>query len=463
MAENFIAEAFSLLAISLVVIALRWLSRVLSVGFRKLAVDDYLMIVAGALYSAETTVAYYVGNPWKGLANSGMTPEYRAALDPQGEEYRLRVGGSKNQLVGWLVYTVLLWTLKTCMLIFYSRLTDGVNNMRIRIRIGAVLLAVSFLATFLTILLGCLPIHRHWQINPDPGSRLLPTGNLEASGSGADNSQHIDRLLLDMIWGSRLATKRKWVLSVMFSGGILVMVAGILRCVLILTSGANGPQQAGEWSIRESFIAVVVGNLPMLYTLFQRIQAYGTGSFNRSSGKRSHPLGSYRTGGSSRMGKKPKKFHHPLSMPNDTAMDSDERIVVESKQGQALVPSATASGGLPPYHSGGDQNRDAGIRVQTDLHVESSEGAAVTADTRHDWTRYPDSRQEDHDVSDKQVFDIMAGMQEGLTRDLHYACAIPYVQTSKHKDIRKPKSLIRSQNEMPQHRNPHEEDEENQK
>ncbi|KAL8729618.1 MAG: hypothetical protein Q9181_004933 [Wetmoreana brouardii] len=299
MAENFIAEAFSLLAISLVVIALRWLSRVMTVGFRKLA----------ALYSAETTVAYYVGNPWKGLANSGMTPEYRAALDPQGEEYRLRVGGSKNQLVGWLVYTVLLWTLKTCMLIFYSRLTDGVNNMRIRIRIGAVLLAVSFLATFLTILLGCLPVHRHWQINPDPGR-------------------------------------------------------------------ANGPQQAGQWSIRESFIAVVVGNLPMLYTLFQRIQSYGTNSFNRSSGKRSHPLRSYRTGGSSRMGKKAKKFHHPLSMPNDTAMDSDERIVVESKQGQALVPPATATGGLPLHRSGGDQSHDAGIRVQTDLHVESSEGVA---------------------------------------------------------------------------------------
>lgn len=47
MAENFIAEAFSLLAISLVVIALRWVSRVWTVGFRKLAVDDYLMVVAG--------------------------------------------------------------------------------------------------------------------------------------------------------------------------------------------------------------------------------------------------------------------------------------------------------------------------------------------------------------------------------------------------------------------------------
>ncbi|KAI4233062.1 MAG: hypothetical protein LQ352_008286 [Teloschistes flavicans] len=146
MAENFIAEAFSLLAISLVVIALRWVSRVWTVGFRKLAVDDYLMVVAGALYSAETTVAYYVGNPWKGLANSGMTPEQRAALDPKSEEYRLRVGGSKNQLVGWLVYTVLLWTLKTCMLIFYSRLTYvnlNVEEKRTDVDSGAEMVSIT--------------------------------------------------------------------------------------------------------------------------------------------------------------------------------------------------------------------------------------------------------------------------------------------------------------------------------
>ena len=47
MAENFIAEAFSLLAIGLVVIALRWVSRLMTVGFSNLAMDDYLMIVAG--------------------------------------------------------------------------------------------------------------------------------------------------------------------------------------------------------------------------------------------------------------------------------------------------------------------------------------------------------------------------------------------------------------------------------
>ncbi|KAL8635162.1 MAG: hypothetical protein Q9228_007322, partial [Teloschistes exilis] len=318
MAENFIAEAFSLLAISLVVIALRWVSRVWTVGFRKLAVDDYLMVVAGALYSAETTVAYYVGNPWHGLANSGMTPEYRAALDPKSEEYRLRVGGSKNQLVGWLVYTVLLWTLKTCMLIFYSRLTDGVHNMRIRIRIGAVMLIVTFLATFLTILLGCQPIHRHWQINPDPGNFCQPAiSKLQVAvliTLNISTDFYLMSVPLPMIWGSRLATKRKWALSVMFSGGILVMVAGILRCVLILTSGVNGPQQAGQWSIRESFIAVTVGNLPMLYTLFQRLHSSALTSLSsanaKSSDKRkSYPLGSYEPsagGGGGGRGKKQK-------------------------------------------------------------------------------------------------------------------------------------------------------------
>ena len=47
MAENFVAEAFTLLAIGLVVIGLRLYSRCLSVGVRRLAPDDYLMVVAG--------------------------------------------------------------------------------------------------------------------------------------------------------------------------------------------------------------------------------------------------------------------------------------------------------------------------------------------------------------------------------------------------------------------------------
>jgi len=52
-----------------------------------------------------------------------MTDEQRAALSPHSPEYQLRVIGSKIQLAGWSTYSVLLWSLKASLLVFYLRLT----------------------------------------------------------------------------------------------------------------------------------------------------------------------------------------------------------------------------------------------------------------------------------------------------------------------------------------------------
>lgn len=101
-----------------------------------------------------------------------MTDEQRRTLDPHSHEYHLRVGGSKTQLVGWSLYTLLLWTLKLCMCHFYSRLTLGIYHLEIRVKIGYVLIAATYLATELSILLGCQPFSNNWQIYPDPGSRF---------------------------------------------------------------------------------------------------------------------------------------------------------------------------------------------------------------------------------------------------------------------------------------------------
>lgn len=64
-----------------------------------------------------------VGFWFHGLANNGMTTEQRMALSPSDPTWDLRIGGSKVQLVGWNLYTLLLWTLKLCMCVFYARLT----------------------------------------------------------------------------------------------------------------------------------------------------------------------------------------------------------------------------------------------------------------------------------------------------------------------------------------------------
>lgn len=45
--------------------------------------------------------------------------------------------------------------------------------MRVRIHIAYGFIALTYIATICSILLGCRPLHKNWQINPDPGSMLL--------------------------------------------------------------------------------------------------------------------------------------------------------------------------------------------------------------------------------------------------------------------------------------------------
>lgn len=49
----------------------------------------------------------------------------------------------------------------------------GLINMRVRIHVAYALIAATYIATICSILFGCHPMHKNWQIYPDPGSELL--------------------------------------------------------------------------------------------------------------------------------------------------------------------------------------------------------------------------------------------------------------------------------------------------
>lgn len=160
----------------------------------------------------------------------------------------------------------------------------------------------------------------------------------------------------------------------MFCGGIFTAVAGLLRCILILTSGAAGPQQAGEWSCRESFLAVLVSNVPMVFPQLHRIylratgQSISTGDESKSKSK-SFQLGTLSS-------KKNRKFKHPLSIPDDTIMNqtayerygSDEMIVIPEEDAKnAHVNVGDSASDAQSSVKGGD------IRVTTQWDVQSKE------------------------------------------------------------------------------------------
>lgn len=53
---------------------------------------------------------------------------------------------------------------------------SGLINMRVRIHVAYGLIAATYIATVCSILFGCRPMHKNWQINPDPGSMYFHSG-----------------------------------------------------------------------------------------------------------------------------------------------------------------------------------------------------------------------------------------------------------------------------------------------
>ncbi|KAK8099581.1 uncharacterized protein PG998_012822 [Apiospora kogelbergensis] len=226
-----VAEEFSLLGTALAVIISRTCWRLNTVGTRGLQADDYLMVVAACAYSAETYLAYSVGIMWHGLANNGMTDEERRLLDPSSEEYMLRIF------------------------------------------IGFTLIASTWIAAHLSILLGCLPLKKNWQIYPDPGIACQPAISriniFVVSGLNVLTDIYLLTIPIPMLWKANIRPMKKVALIVTFSGGIFVIIAGTLRSVLIITNPIDGAEQAGSWAIRETFVAVITTNLPIIAPMFR--------------------------------------------------------------------------------------------------------------------------------------------------------------------------------------------------
>lgn len=50
----------------------------------------------------------------------------------------------------------------------------GLINMNIRVKIAYVLIGVTYIAVICSILFGCHPMKKNWQIYPDPGNYCQP-------------------------------------------------------------------------------------------------------------------------------------------------------------------------------------------------------------------------------------------------------------------------------------------------
>lgn len=135
-------------------------------------------------------------------------------------------------------------------------------------------------------------------------------------------------------------------------------------------AGANGAQQAGSWACRETFVAVVIGNVPMIYPLFRRVARRAGLYITSRSGSESYPA--YPLSGENadgEYGRRRRKFHHPLSIPEtqwNTTMSDEQMILPTSRQ---EPPTCTAGERDWDANSQGSQ----GIKVVHETIVHSAE------------------------------------------------------------------------------------------
>ncbi|KAI1266440.1 hypothetical protein F5Y18DRAFT_425681 [Xylariaceae sp. FL1019] len=292
--RHFSIEAWTAFAVGIIFTSLRTFARVRQVGPREFQADDYLIWVAMLFYAAEASLAHF-GVTAGGLANNGLTAMQRQNLDPNGQEYALRIIGSKIQLAGWLTSLSLLWSLKACWLFLYVRLTVGLRRTYLRrIYFGFALLITTYLTVVLTVLLGCRPFAKNWQINPSPGNACQPAISAKIVWVYTSLDLFTDLYLLSipipMLWNTTLKPLKKIGLTALFSGGIVVMIFAILRATLTVSDPINGAQTSGFWAIRESFVSVITTNLPMVFPLLRKSRSPKLGFlnriFHRSSGKK---------------------------------------------------------------------------------------------------------------------------------------------------------------------------------
>ncbi|KAH7120295.1 hypothetical protein B0J13DRAFT_680598 [Dactylonectria estremocensis] len=359
----FITEMWAWYAVTLVVVLARMTSRRMLYGsFKGMLIDDYLMIFAMACYTALLVVVHVLTYTPTNLIN----PADKIVLTD--DEIKKRQYGSKLVLVTEETQMMTIWAIKGCLLIMYSRLTTSLKqNLLVKIVsgyviFGFVLMQILFFAAW------CRPFHMYWSV-PPPNLNCSAETNHMITNAVFNISSDIMIILIPMpvFLQSQLATKRKIILCGVFALGAFSILAAALSKYYSL--GQPYGSDWIYWYIREVSTAIITANLPLTWTLLQRVFKIGSfhAKYGRSSGARTGDgtgrLRSAYGNLSSRNAEKtrPKKttIHDPDLSPSESQEQINEPYGIPLKIYQHNEVEITTEevtpkdGRISPQHMGG--------------------------------------------------------------------------------------------------------------
>ncbi|KAL1884020.1 hypothetical protein Daus18300_000129 [Diaporthe australafricana] len=229
------SQSWSLYSIGILLIIFRLIARVRRLGAANLQPDDYLMVLVALLYTGLIVCLNIIAD---GGGSNLYPPELEKTFT--AKDIQERIYGSKIVVISEQAMLNVIYTIKVCMLIMYTRLTLGLRDQRI-VRWLAIYVFVGWFATEIAFFTACRPFEGYWGVPPpDPQSLIV-------------------RMALP--WRQKIAV------GFIFSLGIFVILAALLTKIYNLTDVYDASYML--WYVREASVAVYMSNLPMIWPLLR--------------------------------------------------------------------------------------------------------------------------------------------------------------------------------------------------
>ncbi|KAI9904720.1 hypothetical protein N3K66_001249 [Trichothecium roseum] len=258
-------ESWTWYGLTWFIVFTRLISRRLLLGScRKLQIEDGLMILAMATDTILIAGMNYISHTSSNLIHPGDED----ALTP--ENISERVNGSKMVLVVEQMQCLTVWLIKCCILIMYHRLTMSLRQ-NFAVKIVAAYVAVSFvIMEVLYFGVWCRPFHEYWAV-PSNNAQCSAATNHLITNTVFNISSDIMIIIipLPIFLKSSLTIKKKAILCAVFAVGTFTILSAVLNKYYSFTEpwGLDWT----FWYIRESSTAIIAANLPLTWTLLQRL------------------------------------------------------------------------------------------------------------------------------------------------------------------------------------------------
>ncbi|KAJ3547996.1 hypothetical protein NM208_g1217 [Fusarium decemcellulare] len=272
-------EMWAWYALTLIVVIARMTSRRMLLGsFKGLLADDYLMAFTMITYTILLVIVKVLTYTPTNLIN----PKEKIVLD--SDDIKEREHGSKLVIVTEQMQMLTIWGVKGCLLFMYSRLTLSLRQ-NVLVKIVAGYVVVGFVVMqILWFAAWCRPFNHYWQVPPDDLNCSAETNHMITNAVlNISSDVMIIALPMPVFLQSQLPVKRKVVLCAVFALGIFTILAAALSKYYSL--GDPYGTDWIYWYIREVSTAIITANLPLTWTLLQRV--FRIGSFHAKYGKSS--------------------------------------------------------------------------------------------------------------------------------------------------------------------------------